>query len=276
MLSVRNKLYVGFGLILLFIVCQFAAVFFLQSQSQALVDTALERDFHGSVDVARIGIEAQKMRRFEKEYLIYIASANHRGKYLAEWREAGDKVRAGLASIVENMDRRWSEQAIASAREWQKSLAAYETGFMNVVAAADSGQITSTLQGNDGVNDAKNAFRVLLDGTSATIERKYQSAVAATKEIEGNFKLVNVVLAGVAIAGVLLAAVMLVMVPSSIGRPIEALTQAAHEMSTGNLGKSISVTGSPEFKKLGETLERMRVSQQVIINRLKASRPTAA
>ncbi len=48
------------------------------------------------------------------------------------------------------------------------------------------------------------------------------------------------------------------------------------EMSTGNLGKSISISGSPEFKQLADTLERMRISQQVIMSRLRGAKATAA
>jgi nitrate/nitrite-specific signal transduction histidine kinase len=275
MFTIRNKLYFGFGLILLFILAQFAVVFVYLKQSEKLVDNAINRDFHTSVEVARIGIEAQKLRRFEKEYLMYIHSPSNRGKYFIEWKEASDAVAAKLRQIIENRDQRWSNRDAAAAREWQQSLDAYVNGFKEVVAAVDNGQITSTLQGNDAVRDAKDAFRVLLDGTAKKIEIKYERAAVSAKAVEGKFQLVTIVLVVVALAGTVLAAAMLVLLPTSIGRPIEMLTRAAHDMSTGNLGKAISVSGSPEFKELGATLERMRVSQQMIIDRLTGKTRTA-
>jgi nitrate/nitrite-specific signal transduction histidine kinase len=275
MFTIRNKLYFGFGLILLFILAQFAVVFVYLKQSEKLVDNAISRDFHTSVEVARIGIEAQKLRRFEKEYLMYIHSPSNRGKYFIEWKEASDAVAAKLRQIIENRDQLWSNRDAAAAREWQQSLDAYVNGFKEVVAAVDNGQITSTLQGNDAVRDAKDAFRVLLDGTAKKIEIKYERAAVSAKAVEGKFQLVTIVLVVVALAGTVLAAAMLVLLPTSIGRPIEMLTRAAHDMSTGNLGKAISVSGSPEFKELGATLERMRVSQQMIIDRLTGKTRTA-
>jgi nitrogen fixation/metabolism regulation signal transduction histidine kinase len=125
------------------------------------------------------------------------------------------------------------------------------------------------MQGNEAVRDAKDAFRVLLDGTTAGIEQKYQSAANASESIDGKFGLVNIVLVLAALAGVGLVATMFVVVPASIARPIEALTRAAHDMSTGNLAKSVTVGGTAEFKELGETLERMRISQQMMLDRLK-------
>jgi methyl-accepting chemotaxis protein len=275
MLTIRNKLFIGFGLILLFILVQFAVVFVYLKQSQTLVDTAVDRDFRAGVEIARIGIEAQKLRRFEKEYLIYVGSPSQRVKYLAEWKETSDALRTALGRIVENQDKHWSQADISAAREWQQSLAAYISGFTRVVTAAENGQITGTLQGNDAVREAKDAFRLMLDGTATAIERKYQGAAISAKAIDGKFYLVNVVLVVVALVGAALAAAMLVLVPTSIGRPIEALTRAARDMSTGNLAKSITVTGSPEFKELGATLERMRVSQQMIIERLTGKAKTA-
>jgi nitrate/nitrite-specific signal transduction histidine kinase len=58
-------------------------------------------------------------------------------------------------------------------------------------------------------------------------------------------------------------------VPASISSPIEALTRSAHDMSTGNLDRPVTITGSPEFKDLADTLERMRVSQKMLMERLK-------
>jgi methyl-accepting chemotaxis protein len=275
MLTIRNKLNLGFGLILLFILAQFGVIYVLLKQSYALVDTAVDRDFHASVEIAHIGVEAQKLRRFEKEYLIYVGSPSNRGKYLAEWKEASETVRKGVNHIIENKDKSWSQADISAAREWQQSLDAYVSGFMAVVAAADNGQITSTLQGNDAVREAKDAFRLLLDGTTKSINQKFQSASVSAKAIDGKFSLVTMVLVVVGLAGAALAAAMLVLVPASIGRPIEVLTRAAHDMSTGNLAKAITVTGSPEFKELGATLERMRVSQQMIIDRLTGKTRTA-
>lgn len=272
MFTIRNKLHLGFGLILLFILGQFAVIYLFLKESQSLVDTAITRDFQASVEVAQIGTAAQKLRRFEKEYLIYVSSPTHRSKYFADWQGTHDEIHSTLARIVKNEDGRWSEEDLGKVREWQASLDTYAYGFTNVAQSVERGQITNTLAGNDAVRDAKDAFRVLLDGTAAKIARKYQHAAASAKAIETKFQLVNIVLIVVAVAGIVLVAAMLIRVPASIARPIESLTRAAHEMSTGNLGKSISISGSPEFKQLADTLERMRISQQVIMSRLRGSK----
>lgn len=270
MLSIRNKLYVGFGLILLFMFVQLAVVYGFLHQSRTLVDTTITSEFNNSVEVARLGTEAHKLRRFEKEYLIHIRSPGKRAGYYAEWKGAHKNIQSMLTGIAENREQRWSPADIAAAIEWQKALNAYEVGFLRVVAAADSGRIASALQGNEAVRDAKDAFRLLLDGTAAAIDRKYQRAVASAQAINGKFTTVNLVLVIVALAGAALAVTMLIVVPAAIARPIEVLTRAAHDMSTGNLGTSISITGSPEFHELGATLERMRIAQQMMLDRLQA------
>jgi methyl-accepting chemotaxis protein len=269
MMTIRNKLYIGFALILAFSIGQAAVTYLNLNQSEALVNQAIGKDFNASVEIARIGIEAQKLRRFEKEFLIYVGSKDQRAKYFTEWKGAHDQVKTMLDRIVENRDADWSAGDIAKAREWQVSLKGYADGFTGVVLGADSGQITSTMQGNEAVREAKDAFRVLLDGTTMGVEQKYKQAVASEQAIGGKFRLVNIVIGIAALAGIGLVAVMLVIVPNSISRPIEVLTRSAHDMSTGIMSKPVAVAGSPEFKELADTLERMRVSQQMLIERLK-------
>lgn len=269
MLTIRKKLYLGFALILAFSLGQAAVTYLNLNQSEALVKQAIGKDFNASVEIARIGIEAQKLRRFEKEYLIYVGSKDQRAKYFVDWKGAHDQIRSMLDRIVENRDGNWSAGDIAKAREWQASLKAYGDGFAGVALGADSGQITSTLQGNEAVREAKDAFRVLLDGTTVGIEQKFKQAAASEQAIGRKFLLVNIVIAIAALAGIGLVAVLLVIVPNSISRPIELLTRSAHDMSTGIMNKPVAVAGSPEFKGLADTLERMRVSQQMLIERLK-------
>jgi CHASE3 domain sensor protein len=269
MMSIRKKLQIGFTLILAFVLIQATVTFLSIAQSERLVRQAIDNDFNASVEISRIGIEAQKLRRFEKELLIYVGSPSARDKYFADWKSAHAQIKTMVDRIVDNRDGKWSPEDGAKAREWRTSLDAYGDGFVRVVQAAGSGQITSTIQGNDAVREAKDAFRVLLDGTSQGGDEKFQQALKSEQAITARFWIVYIVLGVSALAGFGLVALMLMVVPASISSPIEALTRSAHDMSTGNLDRPVTITGSPEFKDLADTLERMRVSQKMLMERLK-------
>lgn len=268
-MTIRNKLYLGFGLILAFILGQAVITYLLLNQSETLVRQTIDKDFNASVEIARIAVEAQKLRRFEKEYLIYVGIPGQRDKYFSEWKGAHDQIKLMLNRIIQSRDTTWSSDDVTKAKEWLASLGAYENGFTRMVQQADSGTITTTLQGNEAVREAKDAFRVLLDGTAQGGDLKLQSATKSGQTIFSKFGTVNLVLVISALAGIGLVVVLLVVVPASISGPIEALTRSAHDMSIGNVSKPVTVTGGAEFKDLSETLERMRISQQMLLERMK-------
>jgi len=269
MYTIRNKLYLGFVLILSFMLGQAALTYLLLNQSEALVRQAINKDFNASVEIARLGIEAQKLRRFEKEFLIYMGSANQRSKYYANWKSSHDRTKLMLDGMVQNPDSEWSSDDVLRAKEWLVSLGAYENGFNRMVQQVNRGEITSTLQGNEAVREAKDAFRVLLDGTTLGGELKYQDATKTGLAIIGKFGTVNLALIVSTLAGIGLVAISLMVVQRLVSRPIEALTRSAYDMSTGDMSKPIPITGGAEIKGLAETLERMRISQLMLMGWLK-------
>lgn len=268
MLTIRNKLYLGFTLILAFLLGQTAFTYRLIDQSEHLVHQALDKDFSASIEIASIGIEAHKLRSFEKEFLIYTGVPSQRGKYTSEWREAHDQIKIMLNRIVENRDTTWSSDDITKARDWLAALNTYEQGFSQVVQQVHSGRISSTMQSNEAMREAKDAFRALLDGTTQGGNLKFEQATKSGQAILGKFRNVNFVLITSALLGTCLVVTLLIIIPAMISRPIEALTRSAHEMSTGDMNKPIAITGSIEFTDLAETLERMRISQQMLLDRL--------
>lgn len=50
--------------------------------------------------------------------------------------------------------------------------------------------------------------------------------------------------------------------------PVKELTEAATLMSKGDLNHKINTSKIKEFRTLSETLERMRVSQKTLIDRM--------
>jgi nitrate/nitrite-specific signal transduction histidine kinase len=52
-------------------------------------------------------------------------------------------------------------------------------------------------------------------------------------------------------------------------KPIDHLSAAAQEMSMGNLDKAFDSGGVVEFDKLAEALDRLRLGQQMMAERLR-------
>ncbi len=269
-MGIRQKLIAGFTLIVLFMLAQSAITISYVSKSEKLVTDAISKDFNASIAISRIAIEGQKLRRFEKEYFIYANNIKKRTKYVGEWNDAFNDLVALIDSITEDESGNWSNADKTEAVIWRTALNQYGEGFRTVIAKVDTGYIKGTLRANTAIQAAKNKFKVLLKGASKGGLKKYANARASAQKIENNFKIVNTVIFLASGAGVVLVIVLLMVVPVAVSNPIKELTRAAQTMSTGDLSPPVPKIGGSEFIGLRDTLERMRVSQKMLIQRLKS------
>ena len=70
------------------------------------------------------------------------------------------------------------------------------------------------------------------------------------------------------ILGALLVILMILAVKLSIVNPINNLVNAANSMSLGNLNQAIAPSGLREIRELSNSLDRMRISLQRMMERL--------
>lgn len=271
MYSIRSRLLIALSVILGFVVVQAGITYYLLRQSEDLVVRAINHDFLAHTEVANVSIEGQKLRRFEKEYIIYVDNSDKRRKYFGEWRDSYNKIGEMLGAIAKNASAAWSAADLAEARKWQGALAGYGQGFQKLVANADAGTVRGSDAANETVQEAKEHFRVLLDGTAKVAQEKLAHSQDASREIRNNFRVVVILVVGSALAIVGLVAVLFIYLPRSIGGPIEQLARAAHRMSSGELLQPVTVGGATEFKDLADSLERMRISQKTLIDRMKGA-----
>ncbi len=268
-MTIRTKLLMGFGLLLLFMIGQAAVTYYYMRKSTGLAEEAISRDFSTSLAVARAAIEGQKLRRFEKELFIYAAD-QRRLKYYEDWKTSFDSLKAMLIQMANDKSGIWSDADRQDIARWNNALDEYGRGFNHVVAEINNGALTRTVDANVAIKDAKDAFAVLLTGTEQAREAKYQRAALSAVQIGDNARIINLVVLATSVGGVILAISLLIVVPGSIAKPIEMLTQAAERMSLGDLSRAIVAGRSQEFQKLADTLERLRISQKALIDRLKA------
>jgi methyl-accepting chemotaxis protein len=265
-MSIHSKLASGFSLIIIFVLIQAAITFFYISKSNKLVDQAIDTSFAQSQFISQLAIDGQKLRRYEKEYFIYVNNDRKREKYFNEWTEAKNSIHSRLMSVIN--DNAWSLYDRGEMEVWKKSLNAYNDGFQTVNQMILSGRIKDTISANTEIRDAKNEFRTYLSGTDKLGKEKLNEAKQFAKEIDADFNMLYYIMFCTSAAGILLLITLLQMIPRSIANPVKELTEAATLMSKGNLNQQINPSNIKEFKTLSETLERMRMSQKTLIDRM--------
>jgi HAMP domain-containing protein len=266
--TIRAKLVWSYALILVVMMGVSATTYTLTESNARLTEEAIDKDFNGSVAIASLAVEGQKIRRFEKEYFIYIGDTKNAKKYETEWKDTFKKIRSQLTDLIADHERIWTDQEKAEFGKWEVAADAYRKGFLAIVDGVSSGAINNTLVANAAIQEGKDAFRVLLDGTAKIGATKLKHARDAEKMIvSANNTLERVLLISV-VGSLIFCLGLAIVVPGAITNPINTLSDAASTMSKGDLQKSVpSMAATADFVGLAEALERMRISLKLMIDR---------
>jgi HAMP domain-containing protein len=269
MKSVKGTLTVGFLVLLGVMIIQAVVAWVYLSQSKRDLATSAQSNSAASTQLAELASLGQALRRFEKEYFIYVGDAQKRDGYSKEWQQGYDKIMKSVDDITTNRARIWTAADIAEAGKWRASALAYGEGFDALRAKVASNEISTTLAANDAIRDAKDKFRVYLQGTADLLKRKNAESQELATSINRQFDIVLFMGALLSAAGCLLLALMAFFVPRSIEAPIQVLADAANSMSSGDLEQPFRLKSSvKEFRALAEHLERMRIAQKGLLESL--------
>ena len=234
MLSIRMKLTLAFSLLSLLIMMQLGLFYYFGKREFQLIEGLVE-EHQISRTLAELAISGQKIRRYEKEYFIYVDNEEKRAKYWGEWNDA----QASLTETIKELKHLFSKPETANERQavvdWERALGAYTLGFNNVNDAVKNQKISDTVSANLAIQAAKNRFKVLLSGTAKEVNNRFSMAKERADELRSNMDTVQTIFVGFSITSVIIAILNLALIPGAITKPIVKLTQIADQMSNGDI-----------------------------------------
>jgi methyl-accepting chemotaxis protein len=277
--SIRSKIFWGVGAVVLFVLLQSAAMWWYGSRVGDQVKTAINQNFAAASLLSDVIIEAQKLRRYEKEMFIYAAVKDKREGYVKEWdgayrgmvetliNSAAD-ARKGLFSEAETQEMKsWLDAAQFYEREFRKT-----ADFARGQEAAPPASLTIDL--NTAIGPGKDRFRTLLSGAQKMREAKEKSSKEIASQIESGFRTQSIVALVLTLLGFAVGALMIRTVMKSVTSPLTALTAATEKISKGLAEQSIASSGIEEYSPLEAALERLRVAQKAMVERMsRVTRP---
>lgn len=285
-MSIRNKLILGFSLLLAFILLQGSASIFYGSRTRSLVDAAVNHNFVATTEITDLLAAAQQLRRQEKDYLIYAGNAEGRNAILKDWNATHTRIVAQLEAMVANSRGIYRPDDGVEFVRWKDVLDDYHEEFARIIEgfSYDVSMLDQDGSGGGGAQTHNKAVRAneelravvdrfngtFIEGATRMARARADDSAMAYQGIRSNSDVVGYVNGGFALAGLLLAGSLLLTIPRSITRPLESLVESADKMSLGDLGKRFDAGGVHDFEKLAESLERMRVTMEAMIVRLKA------
>jgi len=265
--TIRSKLIFSFLLVFVVMAGLTSISYFFIQENNRLVDQAIDRDFSGSVQISELAILAQEIRRYEKEYFMYIGNIEQKTKYEKEWTGTFTKIKIKLDQLINDKSARWIDSDQTEFAKWSEALQTYGKGFQKLINDVNNGILTDTLSANNAIQNAKNAFRPLVSGTIELANQKYRDASEASRQIKIKNSQMNLILLGALIITATFCLVLILIVPRTIIKPIKSLTSSASTMSQGALETPVPASSIKDFDELSATLERMRISLKALLQR---------
>lgn len=287
--SIKSRLLSGMMLIVLFFLVQAALVWHAIDDAKITVVENTRKNTIAASELSSLAIQAQQIRRYEKEYFVWIGNKTKRDSYEHEWRDAHGKINAMLArmrtgsegafsaSDIEHIDK-WGAASDFYAAEMQKIFLAVTDRAITAPASEEANRGSLVTAGhaayrsdeaNEMIKAGKDRFSAdLIKGVTAMSQAKTTDTLALADVAQ---KLFSKLLIGVmltVIIGAIVALSLSILLPRMVTKTIDGLSSAAKEMSMGNLKNEYNSGGVSEFTQLAEALNRMRLGQLALVERL--------
>jgi HAMP domain-containing protein len=310
MKSIRNILLLGLSAIaVLFVVQALLLRWGEQNIQRDVVETARKNTLASS-QLSELAVLAQQIRRYEKEYFVYVTNTERRENYVKEWSGANDKIAKLLQNMRTNAQQAFTADEMGKITNWASAADFYSAEMRKVFGTVNDRQaqiavpaappvavstaskaaskdavpsiapaavaMFSPVEVNSMITAGKDRLSgVLIKGVAEMYDSKTKATLALGDIASSSFGRLWNMVAGTVALGLALAAFLAWRLPAAVTSPLSTLTTAVENMSKGDLEKTIDVGGVTEFQGLSTALERMRLAQKTLVQRMRASRPAA-
>ena len=268
-MSIVRTLLISIVIVILAMFGLLAVVYNAERRVDSAVSEFSEKTLPGTIALQKLATDVANVRRYEKEYFVFLGNVERRNGYFKEWGTAMGNVLKSLDTLVANTDKQFASAETLSMSEWRASLKGYADGFDGIVNRVGRGDITDPVVANTE------------NGKNVDLIRKAQSEIpqlaakrVSDAQLKGKLALAeqakakNLVLSIAALIIVLLV-VLAIVLPRRIKAPIDGLSEVAEQLSKGQMDVSFEKFATiVEFKPLVEALERMRRTVSQAVQRL--------
>lgn len=173
--------------------------------AEAKVEQAVRRNFVAAGLLSKIQVQAERMRRFEKEMFIYAAVPENRKKYVTEFGDAHTRLLGLLNEAAAPSHKAFSDEERAEMAKWIDATGFYTNEFARIATQLDNGggpladgKGELSLAANKAIGPGKDRFRTLLDGAAKMREGKEQASLQISDDVKAVFRNLLLLLGGIA------------------------------------------------------------------------------
>jgi hypothetical protein len=205
---------------------------FANSAAESKVAQVATHNVSATSLLARIQVQAEKMRRYEKEMFIYASTPDKRAKYVKDFNDAAVKLLDLQNEAAGSGHKGFNDADRAEMLKWKEATAFYTTEFTKVAGKAETSAAdpTLTVTLNNDIGPGKDKFREVLDGASKMREGKEKQSQEVGADIRAGFN--TALWAVVAMAVLMVLAAAFVFTPKAAQRPDARMSQMRSGLPT--------------------------------------------
>lgn len=208
-------------------------VFFASQRVERDIEQAVKHNFAAAGLLSKLQVQAERMRRYEKELFIYAAVPDKRAKYLKEFDDALTKLLDLQNQALASQHKGFADADRAEVTKWAAATSFYSNEFRKVAATAEFATIEQkaelTVKLNNDIGPGKDRFRTVLDGATAMREAKEKASLDIHGEIKAGFNRMNWIVMGMGLA---VAAIGFVVFAGKKTQPKSAASGSGFERSS--------------------------------------------
>lgn len=304
--SIKNRLTSGLMLIVLFFLAQAALSWWVAERVKTDVVQTVRKNTLAAAQLNELAVLAQQIRRYEKEYFVYVSNAERRANYEKEWTETAKKITSALETMKTNKGGVFQSRDITQIGLWWAAGDFYASEMRKVFVSVteQAGRVAlaqksaeavapetpktpakqaqpelplepkpamySPGEANEMIKAGKDRFsNELIKGVASLQAEKTTATLALADVAQQGFLTMVLGVTATAGIGILIALALVVWLPQSIIKPVSVLTAAVEKISLGQANTPLTNVRVLEFQGLTKAVERMRMAQEMMVNRMR-------
>jgi len=178
--SINRKLMIGLSAIIVFFVLQAVGVMTMGRYTERQVVDIARKNTVAQVELAELSTLAQQIRRYEKEYFIYVNNPERRANYNKEFSGTMEKITGLLTRMRANESKAWEADDLNRVNQWTAASEFYNAE-MNKVFAEVNARAEKMKEEAAALEAAEVAAVTLKSGKSKDANSALTSEIAGTR-----------------------------------------------------------------------------------------------
>jgi methyl-accepting chemotaxis protein len=273
-LTIATRLYIGFCIVLLFIVVIGGASYWGMSKMEFYINDLSNVDGALMDNGQRARANINMMRRYEKDLFMNIGDTAKMEDYKKKWDDAFERFNKRIESSGKIISASAAPDQLKNLevlKSIKKQMEAYSAGFAAVYGKIKAGEITTTQDANKAIGQYKEATQQSEAMVAEFTNHMDKNMDAMVKEATVNSKKIKIAIAVLAVAAVALALIQAFILIRSITAPLFKLVGTANTIAEGDLTARLEVTSSDETGQLMTSMKAMTDNLRSLIGQVAAN-----